>query len=112
MFYESVHCDQNQQNIISKLQILDLAHNNFNGVVPPDFFSQWGATMTEDNGDPSSKNHISFMVMSLSDLYYQDSVTVTIKGFDLELVKILTLFTSIDISGSIPRSIGHLRDHF
>ncbi|GKC52254.1 receptor-like protein 7 [Tanacetum coccineum] len=54
------------------------------------------------------------MVMPLSDLYYQDSVTVTVKGFELELVKILTLFTSIDISGNrfsgvIPETIGQLK---
>ncbi|PWA91492.1 leucine-rich repeat domain, L domain-like protein [Artemisia annua] len=106
MLQESVHCDQDQQNSISKLQILDIADSNFSGVVPPDIFRQWGAMLTDDNGDPSSKNHLSFKVMQLSDLYYQDSVTVIVKGFELELVKILTLFTSIDISSTIPLSIG------
>ncbi|GJV68701.1 receptor-like protein 12 [Tanacetum coccineum] len=67
----------NSLNSISKLQILDIAHNNFSGVVPPDFFRQWGAMMTDDHGDPSSKNHLSFKAMHLTDLYYQDSVTVT-----------------------------------
>ncbi|PWA91996.1 receptor like protein 7 [Artemisia annua] len=65
-------------------------------------------------GDPSSKNHTSFKVMQLSDLCYQDSVTVTVKGFELELVKILIFFTSIDISsnpflGVIPETIGQLK---
>ncbi|GMN44002.1 hypothetical protein TIFTF001_013212 [Ficus carica] len=46
--------------------------------------------------------------------YYQDSVTVTVKGLDIDFVKILTIFTSIDLSnnnfhGEIPRSIGDLK---
>ncbi|XP_026398492.1 putative receptor like protein 25 [Papaver somniferum] len=46
-------------------------------------------------------------------LYYQPKVTVTSKGIDIELVKILTIFTSIDLSnnrfeGRIPEIIGSL----
>lgn len=46
--------------------------------------------------------------------YYQDAVTVTVKGLEMELVKILTLFTSIDISnnqfsGEIPSTIDRLK---
>ena len=45
--------------------------------------------------------------------YYEDSVTVMNKGFEMVLVKILTIFTSIDLSnnnfsGIIPSSIGDL----
>ena len=46
--------------------------------------------------------------------YYQDSVTVTNKGSEMKLVKILIIFTSIDLSynnfhGEIPSSIGDLQ---
>ncbi|XP_028105043.1 receptor-like protein 9DC3 [Camellia sinensis] len=45
--------------------------------------------------------------------YYQDSVTVTMKGFDIYLTRILTVFTAIDLSsnkfsGDIPNVIGRL----
>ncbi|KAK1437143.1 hypothetical protein QVD17_02928 [Tagetes erecta] len=110
----SVHCSQNQHNNWSKLQILDIACNNLSGIVPKDSFMQWGAMMTDENGDPPSKKHLSFKVLSLSGIYYQDTVTVTAKGLELELVKILTLFTSIDISsnqfsGEIPSNVDRLK---
>ncbi|KAI3902780.1 hypothetical protein MKW92_052144 [Papaver armeniacum] len=46
-------------------------------------------------------------------MYYQQTVTVTVKGIVTELVKILTIFTIIDLSnnnfeGEIPVSIGNL----
>ncbi|XP_075636607.1 uncharacterized protein LOC142608824 [Castanea sativa] len=46
--------------------------------------------------------------------YYQNKITVTSKGLDIEQVKILTVFTSIDISankleGPIPETIGELK---
>ncbi|KAI3759895.1 hypothetical protein L1987_50280 [Smallanthus sonchifolius] len=108
----SVVCGQNHQNKWPKLQILDIAHNSFSGTVPPDFFGQWGAMMTDENGQ--SNKLIRFSVLKLSEFYYQDSVTLTVKGLELELVKILTLFTSIDISsnhfsGEIPSTIGQLK---
>ncbi|KAI3805770.1 hypothetical protein L1987_21656 [Smallanthus sonchifolius] len=110
--HESVVCGQNHHNKWPKLQILDIAHNSFSGTVPPDFFGQWGAMMTDENGQ--SKKHLSFNVLQLNDFYHQDSVTVTVKGLELELVKILTLFKSIDISsnhfsGEIPSTIGQLK---
>ncbi|GKA51862.1 receptor-like protein 7, partial [Tanacetum coccineum] len=77
----SIHCGRRQYNW-SNLQILDIAHNDFSGVVPPDFFRQWGAMMTVENR--ASTTQLSYMV--LEDLYYQDSVTVTVKGFEFELV--------------------------
>ncbi|GJY67982.1 receptor-like protein 12 [Tanacetum coccineum] len=95
----------------SNLHVLVLRSNNdFNDVLPPKFFSQWGAMMTAENGN-TSKKQLRFTVPEFYDLYYQDSVTVTAKGFELELVKILTIFTTIDISsnrfsGVIPETIG------
>ncbi|KAJ0691493.1 putative leucine-rich repeat-containing, plant-type, leucine-rich repeat domain superfamily [Helianthus annuus] len=110
----SVRCSQDQYNNWSKLQILDIACNKLSGVVPEDSFLKWGAMMIDENEDPPSKKHLSFRVLQLNDIYYQDTVTVTAKGLELELVKILTLFTSIDISsnrfsGEIPSTIGRLK---
>ncbi|KAI8570876.1 hypothetical protein RHMOL_Rhmol01G0072000 [Rhododendron molle] len=45
--------------------------------------------------------------------YYRDSLTVTMKGNEIELVRILTIFTTIDLSsnnfsGEIPSAVGKL----
>ena len=50
----------------------------------------------------------------MGDDYYQDFVTVAMKGIFIEIVKIQTLFTTIDFSnnsfkGEIPKSIRKLR---
>ncbi|KAI3759896.1 hypothetical protein L1987_50281 [Smallanthus sonchifolius] len=110
----SVVCGQTQHNNWSKLQIVDIASNHLNGEIPNNCYNQWGAMMNDDNGDPPEKKHLGFTVLQLNDFYYQDTVTVTVKGLELELVKILKVFTSIDISnnqfsGEIPRTIGQLK---
>ncbi|PRQ44343.1 putative leucine-rich repeat domain, L domain-containing protein [Rosa chinensis] len=48
------------------------------------------------------------------DVYYRDTITTIIKGLQLDLIKILTIFTLIDFSsnnfsGSIPKEIGELK---
>ncbi|KAI3732353.1 hypothetical protein L1987_63557 [Smallanthus sonchifolius] len=108
----SVGCSQNQHNNWPKLQIIDIACNKLSGVIPKDCFWQWGAMMADESRDPSK--HLRFKVLQYGGIYYQDTVTVTAKGLELELVKILTLFTSVDISsnqfsGEIPSTIGRLK---
>ncbi|KAL7585164.1 hypothetical protein Lser_V15G42791 [Lactuca serriola] len=114
-FHGSVGCGEDQQNNWSKIQIVDIAHNNFNGTVPAHYFWRWDAMITHNHNDGewASKKHLIFMVMQLNNLYYQDTVAVTVKGRELELLKILIIFTSIDISsnnftGEIPDTIGRL----
>ncbi|KAI6698511.1 hypothetical protein NL676_018630, partial [Syzygium grande] len=59
-------------------------------------------------------NYIQYPFLRLAGLYYQDRVSVTIKGLQVELVKILTLYTIIDFScnnleGPIPDTLGDLK---
>ncbi|KAK8665683.1 hypothetical protein V6N13_005845 [Hibiscus sabdariffa] len=94
------------------LQIIDLASNSFGGKLPQELLMTWNAMKTEKD-EPYSEL-LRYEVLPLSDIYFQDSVTVTIKGLELELVKILTIFTSIDFSsnkfeGHIPEAIGDLK---
>ncbi|BFG36461.1 hypothetical protein CerSpe_227350 [Prunus speciosa] len=70
--------------------------------------------MGEEDDDQSKLNHLRFEVLKFTELYYQDAITVTNKGLEMELVKILTVFTSIDIScnnfnGSTPKEVGQLK---
>ncbi|XP_076890945.1 receptor-like protein 7 [Bidens hawaiensis] len=110
----SLDCGRHQHNKRSRLQILDISHNSFSSEIPENWCSQWGVMMNDETGDPSAKKHLSFAVLQLSNYCYQDTVTVTAKGLELELLKILTIFISIDISnnqfsGEMPRTIGRLK---
>ncbi|XP_061954830.1 receptor like protein 22-like [Populus nigra] len=93
----------------SRLQIVDLAFNHFRGNLPNICLKTWEGMMEVGN---RSLEHIRYDPLKLTNgLYYQDSITVTLKGLELELVKILTVFTSADFSsnnfeGPIPDAIG------
>ncbi|KAL6133036.1 hypothetical protein ACLB2K_065273 [Fragaria x ananassa] len=112
-FYNRIGCS-NTTGSWPMLQIVDIAHNNFSGEIPGRCLTTWRAVM--GNEDAQSKiNHQQFQVLQFSDLNYQDAITVTTKGVEIELVKMLTvIFTSIDIScnnfnGSIPPQVGQLK---
>ncbi|BAT97428.1 hypothetical protein VIGAN_09087200 [Vigna angularis var. angularis] len=92
------------------LQIVDLAFNNFRGKLPETFFKGWEAMMSEENQDESKEKNIRHKIYQYGQLYYEDSVTVTMKGQQMDLVKILTIFTSIDFSsnhfeGQVPEQL-------
>ena len=87
------------------LKIIDLAHNDFEGDLPEMYFKSLKAIMNIDEGNTTREY--------IGESYYQDSMMVTIKGLDLEFVKILNTFTTIDLSsnkfqGEIPQCIGNL----
>ncbi|KAG6671335.1 hypothetical protein I3843_Q000600 [Carya illinoinensis] len=115
-FYGSINClDAN--TTWSNLQILDLASNKFEGKFPIRYFSSLKAMtgtkeVPENNGvfyqSVNSKHAVVF------DLPYQNRVNVTLKALDLEFVKILPKFSSLDLSsnsfnGHIPREIGEFK---
>ncbi|OMO83613.1 hypothetical protein CCACVL1_11318 [Corchorus capsularis] len=90
------------------LRIFDLSHNDFSGSLQP--FLQSFQSMKNlgnvamryigENGD-------------LIDTYYHDSVVITMKGAEFQFERILTIFTTIDMSsnrfeGEIPEIIGKL----
>ncbi|KAL1330054.1 hypothetical protein HN51_047218 [Arachis hypogaea] len=92
------------------LQIVDLAFNKFNGALPGKWFRMWVAMMDDENQADSGVNYLRSEVLQFNPIYYQNSVTVTSKGQGMELVKILTIFTSIDFSsnhfqGEIPKEL-------
>ncbi|XP_057801181.1 receptor-like protein 48 [Salvia miltiorrhiza] len=108
-FYGDISCSEVNESW-PILQIIDIASNNFSGKLNPRSIASWRGMML-DNGTQLRGDHIRFEF--LRGLYYQDAVTVTIKGLELELVKILTVFTTIDFScnsfsGDIPQTVGDL----
>lgn len=91
------------------LQIVDISSNHFSGALPTKCLTTWEAMKV--NVDI---NHIQYPFLRWTGLYYQDTVSITIKGLQVELVKILTIFTSIDFScnnleGPIPDTLGDLK---
>ncbi|KAL7163590.1 hypothetical protein ACSBR2_039661 [Camellia fascicularis] len=88
-----------------KLRILDLSHNEFSGFLPTTYFKHFKAMRIINE---------SVGLRYMGESYYHDSVTIMIKGLEIELPRILTIFTTIDLShnkfsGKIPNVIGKLQ---
>ncbi|XP_015163220.1 receptor-like protein 12 [Solanum tuberosum] len=94
-----------------KLRIFDLSSNEFSGSLPAKFFRNFKAMIKldgEETGEikymkPSEKSYMS----------YEDSVSLVIKGQDIELQRISTITTTIDLSsnhfeGVIPETLKDL----
>ncbi|KEH29673.1 receptor-like protein [Medicago truncatula] len=89
-----------------KLRIFDVSNNNFSGTLPTSCIQNFQGMMNVDD------SQIGLQYMG-TDNYYNDSVVVIVKGFSMELTRILTTFTTIDLSnnmfeGEIPQVIGEL----
>ncbi|CAL5376240.1 unnamed protein product [Camellia sinensis] len=94
------------------LRVMDLSNNYFTGPLPRKYFKNLNAMM--------NVNEASFKLKYLGmpsrlgiKYYYNDCLTIVIKGSTIEMVKVLTIFTAIDLSknkfeGQIPRIIGKL----
>ncbi|GLT32389.1 hypothetical protein SLA2020_070600 [Shorea laevis] len=106
------------------LQIIDLASNHFKGELPHQWFRTWKAMMVDSiiprvlvcefswdfSFSEGNQSEPGFIVT----YHYQNSVTITNKGFERRLVKILSPYTFIDFScnkfeGQIPEVLGELR---
>ncbi|MCE2055332.1 hypothetical protein HAX54_042426 [Datura stramonium] len=88
-----------------QLQIIDLSSNRFNGKLPRDLFENFRAMQNVDENMKTKKY--------IGDLYYKDSITIASKGMSVELVRILSIYKTIDLSrnrfeGYIPSVIGDL----
>ncbi|KAG2686051.1 hypothetical protein I3760_10G157800 [Carya illinoinensis] len=97
----------------SMIQIVDLGSNNFSGKLPTNAFSTWKAMMADELWAQSELNHLRFDD-DLAAIHYKDTIAVTVKGLVVEMAKILTVFTSLDLScnnfeGPIPGEIGQLK---
>ncbi|XP_057487566.1 receptor-like protein 33 [Actinidia eriantha] len=113
-FQGGIGCPGLTNNTWPKLQIIDLALNNFSGDLPPNIFLHWKAMLVDMGTAQPDLNHLRFEFLMLNHFYYQDTVKVTLKGIEMELGKILNAFTSVDFScnnfkGEIPDTVGALQ---
>ncbi|KAF8023566.1 hypothetical protein BT93_F0929 [Corymbia citriodora subsp. variegata] len=95
--------------IFPELRILDLSNNNFSGPLPTNLIMNLKGMVNGEIG----KDESLYMTRSFGGASYDNSVIVMMKGLEIQLVKILTIFTTIDLShnsfqGDIPVVIGHL----
>ncbi|GLT29147.1 hypothetical protein SLA2020_040320 [Shorea laevis] len=99
-------CNTKANSSFSKLRVLDISNNAFFGPLPVRFIENLKAMVNPLEDDNSAK----YMGGSFS---YEYSVVVILKGLSIELEKILTIFTSFDLSKNkfareIPKVIGKL----
>jgi len=99
-FHGSIECSLSLENKPWKtIQIVDIAFNNFNGKLPEKYFTTWEKLMDDEEHYVSDFIHIG-ETTGTDYSYYQDSVTISTKGQETKLVKILTIFTAIDFSSN------------
>ncbi|ESR60013.1 hypothetical protein CICLE_v10017911mg [Citrus x clementina] len=94
-----------------ELRIIDISRNGFTGLLPARYFQSLKAMMHGDNDDID----LDYMNSAGYDQYY--SMILTYKGVDLEMERVLNIFTTIDLSNNrfegmipkeIPLSLGNL----
>ncbi|KAH0706955.1 hypothetical protein KY289_012031 [Solanum tuberosum] len=96
-----------------KLRIFDLSRNGFSGSLPAKVFGNFKAMIKLDD---EYTGEIKYMESTLNALFvksYEDSVSLVIKGQDIELQRISTITTTIDLSsnhfeGVIPETLKDL----
>ncbi|MFS7976839.1 putative leucine-rich repeat domain superfamily [Helianthus anomalus] len=95
-FHGPLRCSQNHHDKWSNLQILDIDHNSFSGVVPADFLLQWRAIMT---------GTVVYTANDISDNQFSGVIPLTIGR--LKALYFLNVSHN-EFTGSIPPSIGEL----
>jgi len=89
-----------------KLRIFDISNNYFTGLLPTSYIHNFQGMMD------ASDNQTGLKYLG-SDTSYNDSIVIVMKGNEIELKRILTVFTTIDLSnnmfeGEVPKVIGEL----
>ncbi|KAL1348080.1 hypothetical protein AAHE18_07G053300 [Arachis hypogaea] len=102
-----------QKHPFPKLRIFDVSSNKFSGLLPMQYFQEFQGMMTlNDNTQIGGLEYMSTNP-NTSIAQYNDSVMIIMKGQLIEMSRILTIFTTIDLSnnmfeGEIPQILGEL----
>ncbi|XP_014503168.1 receptor-like protein 12 [Vigna radiata var. radiata] len=91
-----------------KLKIFDVSNNNFGGALPTTCIKNFKAMKESEN------DYLEYLEVYRNSFTYKDSVVVTVKNNVMHMERILTTFTTIDLSnngfeGVIPSIIGELK---
>ncbi|XVF77237.1 hypothetical protein PTKIN_Ptkin14bG0026700 [Pterospermum kingtungense] len=104
--------DSKSSASFSKIQIFDLSSNYFTGKLPVRYIKNFNA-MIKLTFNGSAKEYMGVRD-NRSSIFYSYSIEIAMKGLEMEVVKIFTKLTSIDLSnnkfqGEIPEVIGNLK---
>ncbi|KAH0691415.1 hypothetical protein KY285_015918 [Solanum tuberosum] len=93
------------KRLFPQLRIIDISSNGFYGDLPTHLLENFQAMKKVDENMKTP--------MYIGDYYYKDSITISSKGMSMELVRIFSMYTAIDLSsnrfeGYIPSVIGNL----
>ncbi|KAL8539225.1 hypothetical protein ACS0TY_001008 [Phlomoides rotata] len=104
-FHGSISPPLSNINSFSSLQVIDVSHNNFTGILPEKLFARLQGMRKQDEA-------ATFAIYVRNGSYHY-SMILSVKGADREFTRVLSTFTTIDLSsnnfeGTIPESITHL----
>ncbi|WOH11817.1 hypothetical protein DCAR_0831310 [Daucus carota subsp. sativus] len=104
-FHGVINKSSKNEHPFPSLKIIDLSHNEFSGPLPATYFKNFNAMM---NGGVNETKPT-----YMGNFFYSDSTNLVIKGVEREFVRILIVFTTIDLSRNnfkeeIPGYIGNL----
>ncbi|KAL5981567.1 hypothetical protein ACLOJK_015629 [Asimina triloba] len=108
-FYGPIELPPTCQNF-SKLQLVDLSFNNFNGSLPPTMFCGWKKMTGADRSEPEEY----LKTWTAKDFFFFEQIMIRSKGSEMKFSKISTSEAIIDLSsnhleGRIPETIGVLK---
>jgi len=89
-----------------RLRIFDISNNYLTGLLPTSYIQNFQGMMNVSDNKTGTK-------YLGNDPIYNDSIVIVMKGYEIELQRILTVFTTIDLSnnmfeGEVPKVIGEL----
>ncbi|CAN6581513.1 unnamed protein product [Malus baccata var. baccata] len=110
-FYGGIACPKTN-GTWPMLQVIDLAHNNLSGEIPRRSLTTWLAMRANDSLGKAKHLEFSREAGRWGVGYsFEDGITITGKGSRMDIIKILTILTSVDFSGNnfsgpIPKEMG------
>ncbi|GLU19579.1 hypothetical protein SLE2022_358230 [Rubroshorea leprosula] len=114
-FYGAINIPESN-SLFPNLQIIDLSHNGFVGLLPIKYFNVWGAMVDVDKENTKYWHaYDNYKLNGFMDANpYPYSMTIINKGVKMEYPKVLEIFSAIDLScnkfeGEISNVVGSLK---
>ncbi|GLT50716.1 hypothetical protein SLA2020_241820 [Shorea laevis] len=116
-FYGAIAIRNQESDILfPQLRIIDLSHNGLVGPLPANYFKGWNGMADFDEKNRTYLHAYDNTMVNgyILPIQYPYSMTITNKGNKLDYMKILEVFTAIDLScnkfeGEILEAVGNLK---
>ncbi|GKV30305.1 hypothetical protein SLEP1_g39129 [Rubroshorea leprosula] len=114
-FYGATNVPESD-SLFPNLQIADLSHNGFIGLLPTEYFKRWNAMVEVDEENTKYWHAYDNFILNkiILSAPYHYLMTITNKGVKMDYAKVLEIFSAIDLScnkfeGEIPDVAGSLK---